>query len=122
MWYSESDTRAKLIDPALHEQGRSESQIEREYSFTDGRILPGGKRWTPKYVDYLLKDYWLNLAIVEAKKEDLPPTEWLEQVKWYGKSLGVRWVYTSNGHEIYERDMNEWTWKYIDKYPTPSEL
>ena len=122
MWYSESDTRVKLIDPALHEQGRNESQIEREYSFTDGRILPGGKRWTPKYVDYLLKDYGLNLAIVEAKKEDLPPTEWLEQVKWYGKSLGVRWVYTSNGHEIYERDMNEWTWKYIDKYPTPSEL
>jgi type I site-specific restriction endonuclease len=44
MGYSESDTRVKLIDPALHEQGRNESQIEREYSFTDGRILPGGKR------------------------------------------------------------------------------
>ena len=122
MGYSESDTRVKLIDPALHEQWWKESQIEREYSFTDGRILPWWKRWTPKYVDYLLKDFWLNLAIVEAKKEDLPPTEWLEQVKWYWKSLWVRWLYTSNWHEIYEWDMQEWTWKYIDKYPSPEEL
>lgn len=87
MGYSEADTRVKLIDPALHEQWWSEEQIIREHSFTDGRILPWGKRWTPKYVDYLLRWYGLNLAIVEAKKEDLPPTEWLEQVKWYWKSL-----------------------------------
>ncbi len=122
MSYSESDTRVKLIDPALHEQGWAEDQIVREYSFTDGRILPWWKRWTPKYVDYLLKDFWLNLAIVEAKKEELPPTEWLEQVKQYWESLWVRRVYSSNWHEIYEWDMQEWRWKFIDKYPTPSEL
>lgn len=44
MGYSGSDTRVKLIDLALHEQGRKESQIERKCSFTDGRIFPGGKR------------------------------------------------------------------------------
>ena len=100
MWYSESDTRVKLIDPALDEQGRNESQIEREYSFTDGRILPWWKRWTPKYVDYLLKDYGLNLAIVEAKKEDLPPTEWLEQVKWYGNMKFMNEIWTNEPENI----------------------
>lgn len=120
--YSESDTRAKLIDPKLYDQWWKESQIEREYSFTDGRILPWWKRGVPKYVDYLLKDYWLNLAIVEAKREELPVTEGLEQVKWYWASLWVRWVYTSNWHEIYEWDMQEGKWSNIDKFPTPEEL
>jgi type I restriction enzyme R subunit len=68
MIYSESDTRAKFIDPKLFEQGWVESQITREYYFTDGRKLPGNKRGPRLFVDYLLKDYGLNLAIVEAKK------------------------------------------------------
>ena len=66
--YSESDTRSKFIDPMLYAQGREESQITRERYFTDGRKLPGGKRGKRSFVDYLLKDYGINLAIVEAKK------------------------------------------------------
>ena len=49
--------------------------------------MPWWKWWVLKYVDYLLKDFWLNLAIIEAKREELPVTEWLEQVKWYWASL-----------------------------------
>lgn len=120
--YSEADTRSKFIDPKLYEQGRVESQIIRERSFTDGRKLPWGKRETPLYVDYLLKDYGLNLAIIEAKKWGLPLTEWLEQVKNYGKKLWVRRVYVSNGEAIYQWDMENGIGKEILAFPSPEEL
>lgn len=122
MHYSEADTRSKFIDPQLYAQGRQEHQITREWSFTDGRKLPGGKRGKQCFVDYLLKDYGLSLAIVEAKKYGLPPTEWLEQVKNYGRMLDVRWVYSTNGQEIYEFDLQEWLGRMINSYPTPQEL
>lgn len=75
MIYSESDTRAKFIDPQIQAAGRQESQIVRERFFTDGRKLPGNKRGKQCFADYLLKDNGLNLAIIEAKKWGLPPTE-----------------------------------------------
>lgn len=120
--YSESDTRSKYIDPQLFAQGWQEYQIVRERSFTDGRKLPWGKRGKQCFVDYLLKDYGLNLAIIEAKKYGLPPTEWLEQVKDYGRKLSVRRVYSTNGQAIYERDMQTWLGDLIDRFPTPAEL
>jgi type I restriction enzyme R subunit len=122
MQYSESDTRSKFIDPALYEQWRQESQIIRERYFTDGRKLPWNKRAKQCFVDYLLKDFGLNLAIVEAKKYGLPPTEGLEQVKDYGRKLDVRWVYSTNGQEIYEFDLGTGLGKIVDRYPTPAEL
>ena len=73
--YSEADTRSKFIDPKLYAQGWEEEYIVRERSFTDGRKLPGGKRSAPLFLDYLLKMYGLNLAIIEAKKYGLPVTE-----------------------------------------------
>lgn len=120
--YSESDTRSKYIDPQLFAQGWQESQIVRERYFTDGRKLLRNKRGKQCFVDYLLKDFGLNLAIVEAKKYGLPPTEWLEQVKEYGRKLSVRWVYSTNGQEIYEFDLESGLGKFIDRYPTPAEL
>jgi len=120
--YSESDTRSKYIDPQLFAQGWQEHQIVRERSFTDGRKLPWNKRGKQCFVDYLLKDYGLNLAIIEAKKYWLPPTEWLEQVKDYGRKLSVRRVYSTNGQAIYERDMQTWLGDMVDRFPTPAEL
>lgn len=122
MIYSESDTRAKFIDPKLKDAGWQEEQIVREWYFTDGRKLPGNKRWKQSFVDYLLKDFGLNLAIVEAKKSWLSTTEWLEQVKDYGSKLGVRRVYSTNGQEIYERDMENGLGQVISRFPTPLEL
>lgn len=122
MFYSEADTRSKFIDPQLYAQWRQEHHIVREWSFTDGRKLPGNKRGKQCYVDYLLKDYGLNLAIIEAKKYGLPPTEWLEQVKNYGRMLDVRWVYSTNGQEIYEFDLQTWLGDFVDHYPSPAQL
>jgi type I restriction enzyme, R subunit len=44
MAYSESDTRVKLIDPRIKESDWLESNIVREYYFTDGRKRIGGQR------------------------------------------------------------------------------
>lgn len=120
--YSESDTRAKFIDPQLISDGWKEEHIIREWYFTDGRKLVGNKRWPRCFADYLLKYSGVNLAILEAKKYGLPPTEWLEQVKDYGQKLHIRWVYSTNGQKIYEFDLQEWRGKYIEHYPTPQEL
>ncbi len=73
MQFSEADTRAKFIDPKLRETGWEEFTI-REYYFTEGRKLLGGKRSKRLYADYLLKYKNVNLAIIEAKRLDKHPT------------------------------------------------
>lgn len=103
---SESDTRAKYIDPQLRADGWLDTFVTREYAFTNGRKLVGGKG-KQKYADYLLKYNGVNLAIIEAKKYELSVTEGLEQVKEYGKILNVRFLYATNGREIYEFDLRE---------------
>jgi len=70
---NEADTRAKLIDPKLHETGWGEDLISREYYLTDGRIrLVGDKhvREERKKLDYLLRyPQSLPIAVAEAKDE-----------------------------------------------------
>ena len=122
MSYSESDTRANFIDPQLKNSKWEAHNIKREYYFTDGRKTLWNKRWDRKFADYLLKYKWVNLALIEAKKQWLPPTEWLEQVKDYWKILNIRFVYSSNWQEIYEFDLQSWKWTFINNYPNPEEL
>lgn len=55
---NEADTRAKLIDPKLKEAGWVETQIQREYPITKGRIFLIGdepQRKERKKADYLLR-------------------------------------------------------------------
>lgn len=122
MSYSEADTRANYIDPQLKNNGWNDINIIREYSFTDGRIWLWGKRWTKKSADYALTYKWIKLALIEAKKKDLEPTEGLEQVKEYGKILNLRFVYSSNWKRTYEFDLKTGKGDYVDNYPTPEEL
>ena len=122
MSYSESDTRSKYIDPKLKESFWEEINIIREHSFTDWRIWLWWKRWKKKYADYVLTYKWIKIAIIEAKKFDLEATQGLEQVKEYGSILNLRFVYSSNGKEIYEFDLHTGKGDFIQKYPTPEEL
>lgn len=122
MSYSESDTRAKFIDPKLKTDWRSEDFIIREYKISDWRKILGWKHTAPKFADYLLRYKWKNIWIIEAKAYDKEITQWLEQVKWYAEKLHIRFVYTTNGQWIYEFDMQEWKWDYIQNYPTPQNL
>ncbi len=122
MSYSESDTRANLIDPALYASAWDGRTITREYYFTDGRKLIGNKRGKRYFVDYLLSYKNTNLAIVEAKAEDKDPLDGLQQSINYAQKLRIDYVYATNGHKIYEHSLIDGNGKFIENYPTPDEL
>ena len=140
--YNESDTRAKLIDPALHAaswiehlgeaERDSHGEIHREQSavridILDGKPLKRGRG----RVDYLLRahitghDHPLTLAFVEAKKEKSPPTQGLEQVKAYARRHAVKFVYSTNGHLFIEFDAHTGLTsepKPMSQFPSAVEL
>jgi type I restriction enzyme R subunit len=122
MPYSEADTRANYIDPALQSKGWQAQHIRREYSFTDGRKLFGGKRGERCRVDYLLIHQQTFIGIIEAKSEDKEPTEGLQQAIHYAQKLKVRYIYSTNGKKIYEFDVLNGRGDFIAAYPTPEEL
>jgi type I restriction enzyme, R subunit len=118
---NEAQTRHDFIDPALHSSGWKDN-IKVEYNITDGRLIGGGKRGEKLKADYLLHYKNENLAIIEAKRENLPPTSGLEQAKKYGEMLKLQFVYATNGKEIYEFDMLHGKGQYITQYPSPNDL
>ncbi|MBE0492594.1 MAG: DEAD/DEAH box helicase family protein [Sulfurospirillum sp.] len=122
MAYSESDTRSKLIDPKIKGSDWLESNIVREYYFTDGRKLIGGKRGKRYFVDYLLTHKNTNLAIIEAKAESKDPLDGLQQSINYAERLRIDYVYSTNGHKIYEHSLKEGKGRWVENYPTPDEL
>ncbi|MGB6327876.1 MAG: DEAD/DEAH box helicase family protein [Halarcobacter sp.] len=119
---TESDTRSKLIDPKIKEATWNENNITREYYFTDGRKLIGGKRGKRYYVDYLLTYKNTNLAIIEAKADTKDPLDGLQQSINYAQKLKIDFVYSTNGLKIYEHSLIDGKGRYIEDYPTPQEL
>ncbi len=122
MPYTEADTRAKLIDPKIKSSHWLESHIVREYYFTDGRKLIGGKRGKKYYVDYLLVYENTNLAIIEAKAEDKDPLDGLQQSINYAQKLKVDFIYTTNGHKIYEHNLTTGKGNWVESFPSPQTL
>lgn len=122
MSMTESDTRVNLIDPKLYECGWNNNFISREYYFTDGRKLIGNKRGKRYFVDYLLTYKNTNLAIVEAKSEDKDPLDGLQQSINYAQKLKIDFVYSTNGHKIYEHSLYEGNGKFVDNFKSPNEL
>jgi type I restriction enzyme R subunit len=121
MHISEADTRAKFIDPEIQKSGWEDFVI-REHYFTDGRKLISGKRGKRLFVDYLLKYKNVNLAIIEAKRLDKHPTEGLQQAIKYAEKLKVKYVFATNGKQVYEFDLSTGKGDYIDSFPTPDEI
>lgn len=132
MALSEADTRAKLIDPAIHARGWTEDLIKREV--TDGAILVVDgrpRKQTRGRVDYILRvkvnstAQPVAVALIEAKPEGKPPTHGLEQAKRYCKRLNVPFVFSSNGHRFVEFDSvtgKTTSPRSIRDFPTPEEL
>lgn len=80
MGFSEADTRAKLIDPALHARGWTEELIRREETSGAIDVVDGVARKRSRgRIDYTLRvrvnpnTQPVALALVEAKAESLPP-------------------------------------------------
>jgi type I restriction enzyme R subunit len=120
--YTEADTRAKLIDPQIKSSHWLESHIVREYYFTDGRKLIGGKRGKQYYVDYLLVYDNINLAIIEAKAENKDPLDGLQQSINYAQKLKIDFVYATNGHKIYEHNLITGKGDWVENFPSPQTL
>jgi len=134
MGLSESDTRAKLIDPAIHQRGWTEDLIRREETAGTIEIISSGPHRKPKgRVDYTLRvkvtrdNQPVAVALIEAKAEHLPPAHGLEQAKLYAscKRFNVPFVYSSNGHLFVEYDFFSGLTskpKPISEFPSPDEL
>ncbi len=132
--YNEADTRAKLIDPAIHARGWTEDLIKREE--TAGAIeIAGGsaRRASGGRIDYTLRVKTapdaqpVAVALIEAKAEHLPPGHGLEQAKAYAasKRLNVSFVFASNGHQYVEFDRSTGLTsapRPLTDFPTPTDL
>ena len=121
---NEAETRAELIDPALKTAGWGviEGSRTRREVIAPGRLIGNGKRATPEYADYVLMYRGEKLAVIEAKKHELPDTEGLGQAKKYAEKLEARFAYSTNGDRIYQVDMVTGAEGYITEYPTPDQL
>lgn len=129
---NEADTRAKLIDPALHHRGWTEDLIRREETDRGIDIVGGQPRRRQRgRIDYLLRirvnpnTQPIAVALIEAKRDDEPPNKGLEQAKKYGCLNHVWFVYSSNGHLFVEH--NRFTGKTqgpfpLEKFPSPEEV
>lgn len=122
---NEAETRAELIDPALKAAGWNvvpESRVGREVTITQGRLMGAGRRGTTDIADYVLTYRGHKLAVIEAKKRDLPVTEGLAQAKKYAERLQTRFTYSTNGTGLYQVDMDTGEEGEVENYPTPDEL
>jgi len=134
MGLNESDTRAKLIDPAIHARGWTENLIRREETAGAIEIIDGKPRKQAKgRVDYTLRvrvnpeTQPVAVALIEAKAEALPPTHGLEQAKLYAscKRLNVPFVFSTNGHLFVEFDRQSGMTakpRPLSEFPTPADL
>lgn len=131
---NESDTRAKLIDPAIHKCGWTEDLIRREETAGTVEIINGRPRRRSRgKIDYVLRvkvnvdTQPVALALIEAKKESLHAGHGLDQAKGYAecKRLNVHFIFSSNGHQFVEFDYFSGLTsapKPIAGFPTPAEL
>lgn len=123
---NESQTRLEKIDPKLRKAGWgtvADSRILTEqnaYTIAPGKV--GAKSRMPKKIDYLLMYRGVKLAIVEAKRDELPASEGVMQAKEYAAMMRIRYTYATNGDEIYAIDMETGEEKDIENFPSPEEL
>src|SRR6266850_7846271 len=113
MQLNEADTRAKLIDPAIHERGWNEELIRREETAGTVEIINGkARRRSRGKIDYVLRvkvnvdTQPVALALLEAKRESLPAGHGLDQAMGYAecRRLTVHFVLSANGYQFVEFD------------------
>lgn len=121
---NEAETRAELIDPVLRAAGWGVMEASRVRCevITLGRLQGAGVRAAQDIADYVLTYRNHKLAVIEAKRRDLPDTEGLAQAKKYAEKLQARFAYSTNGIGIYQVDMTTGAERHVTAYPTPDEL
>lgn len=129
---TERDICSKFITPALVSAGWDlHAQIREEVSFTKGRIIVRGKlhsRGEQKRADYIL--YYkpnIPIAVIEAKDNNHGIGAGMQQALNYAETLGVPFVFSSNGDAflLHDRTGNaEKTEQELSlaQFPSPAEL
>jgi len=110
---TEADARI-VIDQLLREAGwdiTNKAQVSTEEPAADGRA------------DYLLKNSRTQpIAVIEAKRFAVDPYSAKEQAKAYAVSLGVPFVFLSNGQEHYFWDYADGDARAILGFPSQGDL
>lgn len=128
---SERDICTKYITPALAQAGWDlQRQMREEWSFTDGRILVRGQKYTrgkQKRADYVLFYKTTMVAIIEAKDNNHSIGAGMQQAKEYADILDIPFVYSSNGDAFLEYDKTKVDGIVekeisLDTFPSPEEL
>ncbi|MGV3586346.1 MAG: EcoAI/FtnUII family type I restriction enzme subunit R [Adhaeribacter sp.] len=128
---SERDICTKFINPALVQAGWDlQRQIREEWSFTDGRILVRGQKYTrgkQKRADYVLLYKATMVAIIEAKDNNYAVGAGMQQAKEYAEILDIPFVYSSNGDAFLEYDKTQTEGDVekelsLDSFPSPEDL
>ncbi|MDF2941022.1 MAG: EcoEI domain protein [Gammaproteobacteria bacterium] len=129
---SERDICSKYITPAITSAGWDLlSQIREEVSFTKGRIMVLGKlhtRGEQKRADYIL--YYksnIPLAVIEAKDNSHSVGSGMQQALDYAETLGVPFVFSSNGDAFLLHDRTGLAEKIeqelaLNAFPSPAAL
>ena len=129
---NEAEICDAFITPAIIGAGWDQrTQIRREYTFTDGRVIVRGKlgsRGKKKRADYLLfYQSNLPLAVVEAKDNSHPVGGGMQQALGYAEALDVPFVFASNGDAFLLHDRTGQSFPIekqigLDEFPSPDEL
>lgn len=132
---NEAQTRFELIDPALETRGWNRaSDIRIEETLPQVDIIHGkGRRRAKGRSDYVLRRPLsadtepVPLAIIEAKREGLPPEHGLQQAKGYRVAHlhHVPFLFSSNGHLFVEYDEETGVTSEpqpMSAFPMPDEL
>jgi len=131
---SEADTHAKLVNPAIYVRGWTEDHIKREETTGAVDIIAGkARRRSRGRTDLTLRIVVIAemqpvaVAVIEVKKDTLPPGHGLDQAKGYAKSkrLNVPYVYSTNGHQFVEFDRasgHTTLPRTMAEFPSPDDL
>jgi type I restriction enzyme, R subunit len=123
---NEANTCRKYVLPKLYESGWNDEQISEQRYFTDGRVIPIGRkhrRLPGRKADYLLfyrSDF--PIAVIEAKAEHKLPGDGLQQAMSYAETLDLRFAYSTNGHGIVEHDYTTGKQSDLPGFPGPKHL
>ncbi|GGX23112.1 EcoAI/FtnUII family type I restriction enzme subunit R [Undibacterium macrobrachii] len=129
---TERDICSKYITPAILEAGWDlHTQIREEVSFTKGRIIVRGKlhtRGEQKRADYILYHKKnIPIAVIEAKDNKHSIGDGMQQALNYAETLGVPFVFSSNGDAFLFHDRTGNAAKTeteigLNQFPSPAEL
>ena len=120
---NEYQTCQEIIEPALVNAGWS---FDREVEIGSGRVnLSGEQMYDPPQkiiADYVLRLWQMPLAILEAKAEDKPAADRIQQGSRYAHRLGLRFSIASNGSDYILTDNQTGVFERLSEVPTPGAI